>query len=253
MTTNLKTANILGVNVACTSIQDIIARVTAWTELDEQRTVMYVNAHIINIAKQDALFLEILNRADLVCCDGIGVVWAAKILGGCQLEKITGADWIYSFCESAERTGLRIYLLAGKPGIAMVAKQNLQNRYPGLKIVGVSDGYFVERNEQTVLTHITDTQPDLIFVGMGSPVQEKWINSNRDDVSAPVCWAVGALFDYVADVEPRAPKWMNASGLEWLWRLIHDPSGKWERYLFGIPRFVYRILREAIRTRRPGT
>ena len=252
MTTNFKTANILGVNVACTSAQEIIARVTAWTELDEQQTVMYVNAHIINIACQDALFLEILNRADLVWCDGIGVVWAAKILGGCQLEKMTGEDWIYSFCESAERTGLRIYLLAGKPGIAMVAKQNLQNLYPGLKIVGVSDGYFVERNEQSVLKHIKDTQPHVIFVGMGSPVQEKWISSNRDDVSAPVCWAVGALFDYVADVEARAPKWMIASGLEWLWRLILDPSGKWERYLLGNPRFVYRILREAIRTRGPG-
>ena len=246
----MKTTNVLGVDIACAAFQDILHFVGQWRVSGGQYTVLYANAHTINTACEDAEYRRILNQADLVYCDGMGAVWASSMLGGCRLEKNTGADWIVPFCEYAEHEGISLYLLGGKPGVAKIARQSLQNLYTTLKIVGISDGYFIDNSEQVVLHDIVEAQPDVVFVGMGSPTQEKWISRHREEITAPVCWGVGALFDYVAEVEPRVPSWMNAAGLEWLWRLILNPSGKWKRYLLGNPLFIYRVLRESFRSRK---
>jgi len=246
----VKTTNILGVEVACVGLLDILSCVGHLRTIGGRRAVFYVNAHCINTACDDAEYQQILNQADLVYCDGMGVVWASNMLGGCRLEKNTGADWIFPFCEFAEQKGISLYLLGGKPGVAKTVRQNLLNTYTALKIVGVSDGYFIENSEQVVLNDIKLLHPDVVLVGMGSPVQEKWISRHRGEIHAPVCWGVGALFDYVAEIEPRAPSWMSAVGLEWLWRLIVNPSGKWKRYLLGNPIFVYRVLMATFRLRR---
>ena len=212
------------------------------------RTVLYVNAHCLSIASTDSSYHRLLNRADLVYPDGISVVWAGRWLGSACLHKITGADWINNVCEGALNRGLRLYILAGKPGVPQAARAALLKRYPGLEIVGACDGFFIEKNEADVLNEINQTAPDIIFVGMGAPLQEKWIAAHRLEIHAPVCWAVGALFDYVAGVEPRVPAWLNSLAMEWLWRLLIDPAGKWRRYLIGNPLFLYRILRQKLKS-----
>ncbi len=251
---NLETVNILGVDVACLDVQGILDLVHKWSgpnaqaPLGTKYTILYVNAHCLNTACGDENYRRILNQADLVYSDGISVVWASRILGGCELHKMTGADWIDDFSARAENTalsdagGLRIYILAGKPGIAERASENLLKKYPGLQIVGACDGYFRQMSEAQILQDIAAKKPHILFVGMGIPVQEEWIAAHRQDIPAPVCWAVGALFDYVAGVEPRVPGWMNALALEWLWRLMIDPLGKWRRYILGNPLFAWHIL-----------
>ncbi|HEX7973595.1 MAG TPA: WecB/TagA/CpsF family glycosyltransferase [Anaerolineales bacterium] len=246
---NLESVNILGVQVASLDRNAMMDLVLGWADRgggDEgkcpARTILYVNAHCLNIASVDQNYRSLLNQADLVYPDGISVVWAGKLLHGCQMYKITGADWIYNFCEAAVRRCLRVYILAGKPGIAALAGANLERIYPGLQIVGARDGYFAEKSESEVLQELAQTSPDVVFVGMGVPRQEKWIADHRAEIATPVCWAVGALFDYVAGKEPRVPVWLNALALEWLWRLLIDPTGKWKRYLFGNPLFIFRIL-----------
>lgn len=234
--------NVLGVNVACLDVQGVLDLIQDWSERNERRTILYINAHCLNEAFEDSIYHRILNNAELVYSDGISVVWSARFLGGCRLHKMTGADWIFDFCQWAERNSIRTYILAGKPGIANKTKANLLERWTGLKIVGTCDGYFIEKSESDVLEEIAKTAPHVVFVGMGTPVQEKWIASHRDEIQAPVCWAVGALFDYVAGVEPRVPVWLNAIALEWLWRLIVDPGGKWRRYIIGNPLFVSRVV-----------
>lgn len=245
----LESTDILGVQVACLDQTGMMDLLEDWTTrrvgMESQiptRTIQYVNAHCLNIACNDPDYRSLLNRADLVYPDGISVVWAGRLLHSCQMYKITGADWIYNFCEIAVRQGLRIYILAGKPGIAALAGANLKKQFPGLQILGSRDGYFTEKSEAEILDEMIQTSPDVVFVGMGTPRQEKWIAAHRTEIAAPVCWAVGALFDYVAGIEPRVPAWLNALALEWMWRLFMDPRGKWKRYLFGNPLFILRIL-----------
>jgi N-acetylglucosaminyldiphosphoundecaprenol N-acetyl-beta-D-mannosaminyltransferase len=242
-----KTVDILGIEVACLDIPGLMAQVQDWCLGQHKRTIYYVNAHCYNIAWADPDYRRLLSQADLMYADGISVVWAGCFLSGSQLVKMTGADWLPYFCEIAQSSGLRIYIHAGKPGVAQLAGRNLRNKYPGLGIVGCSDGFFFEKNEAEVLSGINAAAPHILFVGMGVNVQEKWISAHREQIDAPVCWGVGALFDYVAGKERRVPHFMNALGLEWFWRLLMDPVGKWRRYLVGNSMFVYQVLRQKFR------
>jgi N-acetylglucosaminyldiphosphoundecaprenol N-acetyl-beta-D-mannosaminyltransferase len=242
----LNSVNILDVNVSCLDIKGIFACVKEWVEGDLRRTNLYVNAHCLNIANEDTYYRRLLNRADIVYADGISVVWCSRILGGCKLQKDTGADWIKDFCRFAEQESIRIYILVGGEGVAQKAKDNLLKSYPEIKIVGYGDGYFINKSEVQVLSEIRVLSPQVLFVGMGTPHQERWIFEHREEISAPVCWGVGALFDYVAGIKSRIPPWMGRVGLEWSYRLIVDPAGKWERYIIGNPRFVARIIRQKL-------
>ena len=247
----MNSVGILGVNVSCLDIEGIFARVKEWVEGDQRRTILYVNAHCLNIASEDTYYHRLLNQADIVYADGISVVWSSRILGGCKLKKNTNADWIGEFCLIAEQVSIQIYILAGEEGVAGKAKDNLLKEYPRIKIVGYGDGFFKGKSEIQVLNEIRTLSPHVLFVGMGTPRQEKWIFEHREEISAPVCWDVGALFDYISGKEPRVPHWLNAVGLEWFWRLLVDPVGKWERYVLGNPRFVIRILFQKLGFRFP--
>ncbi|NJP04340.1 MAG: WecB/TagA/CpsF family glycosyltransferase [Chloroflexaceae bacterium] len=248
--TPIITVDVLGVHVACVGTPQILHQVTIWAHQHDLRTIFYVNAHCLNVAYTHARYQQVLNQADLVYPDGISVVWAGRLLGGCRMQKATGADWIAPFCALAVQQQWRLYVLAGKPGIARQACSRLMQQWPGLNIVGMCDGFFHEKTEQEVLDDIRRTHPHVLFVGMGIPRQEIWLASHRHHIKTPVCWAVGALFDYVAGVEPRVPTWMNQLALEWLWRLIVDPTGKWRRYLIGNPLFVARIWHQKQLSRR---
>ena len=236
------TVTILNVHVACMKLEQLIQALHTWVNTSERHTISYVNAHCLNLASTNALYRETLNITNLVYADGIGVVWASTFLGGCPLEKMTGADWIDHICEAATVQKWRIYILASAPGVAATAVHNLQRRYPTIAIVGYCDGFFCAKSVASVLEEIQTTKPDILFVGMGSPQQELWVAQHRNQLQAQVCWTVGALFDYVAGVEARAPRWMRRLALEWCWRLIVDPRGKWKRFLVGIPMFVARLV-----------
>jgi N-acetylglucosaminyldiphosphoundecaprenol N-acetyl-beta-D-mannosaminyltransferase len=243
----MRVVNILDVPVSCCSREDLLSQVITWCREEQRRTITYVNAHCLNLAQSDPGYHQLLNQCDLVYADGVSVVWASRLLGGCPLEKITGRDWIYDFCRLAARRDIRVFILAGEPGIADRAGRVLRRQFPDLKVVGTHSGFLTERGQEAVLSQIEDASPDMIFVGMGAPLQEKWIWEHREEMSASVCWAVGALFDYVAGEEPPVPSWMERMALEWLWRFFVDPSGKWKRYLVGNPVFLFRLLRSLLR------
>jgi N-acetylglucosaminyldiphosphoundecaprenol N-acetyl-beta-D-mannosaminyltransferase len=236
---------ILGVRIACLDQAQLIEQALAWGEVGEQRTILYANAHSLNLAYEDPQFLQRLQRADLVYADGASLVWASRWLGGCTLHKLTGADWISPLASNASGCEVSIYMVGGRPGIADQAAINLRKRFPSLKIVGTSDGYFQAKSADQVIAEICETHPSIIFVGMGVRLQEEWIAMHQASTHACVWWGVGALFDFLAGTERRAPGWMNRSGFEWLWRLIMDPSGKWRRYLIGNPLFAYRVIRKS--------
>jgi N-acetylglucosaminyldiphosphoundecaprenol N-acetyl-beta-D-mannosaminyltransferase len=249
--------DILGVPVACLSRAGLLDTVGAWISQPQPRTVAYVNAHCMNLAYADADYRRMLNQADLVYPDGVGVVWAGRFLSGLHrcsipaMTKLTGADWLGDFCARAAQQGWRLYFLAGKAGVAQQAARQLQAQYPGLTVVGTHHGYISSNNMDVSDGNITDihvinkinaSRAQVVLVGIGVPLQEKWVSLHRSQIEAPVCWTVGALFDYVAGIERRVPTWMNAAGFEWLWRLAMNPRGKWRRYLLGNPLFVARVL-----------
>lgn len=236
--------NILGVRVDCIEKKTLLELVEEWSWQPRQRTIAYVNAHCLNVAYQDPVYRDFLNQTDLNYADGISVVWVSRLLGGPRLKKVTGRDWIGDFCNMAEKNRLRIYILAGKPGIARKAWENILDRHPAINIVGTCDGFFSEKSQAVAIREMNGKQAQVVFVGLGVGLQEKWIAENREDIAAPICWGVGALFDYVAGVERTVPAWMDRLGLEWLWRLMLDPSHKWKRYLIGNPLLVVRVLRQ---------
>jgi exopolysaccharide biosynthesis WecB/TagA/CpsF family protein len=224
----------------------MMEQVNEWARQFQRRTIVYVNAHCLNLASRDAVYRQILNQADIIYPDGIAVVWACRFLSGLRLQKITGREWIVDFCEQAIAHQLGVYILAGKPGVARRAAEKMLHRWPTLRICGCADGFFAEKSEGDIFQEIAISQPRVVFVGMGTPAQEKWVNAHRDEINAPVVWAVGALFDYIAGMERPVPPLLNTLALEWLWRLIMDPRGKWRRYVIGNPLFVARVLRQKL-------
>jgi N-acetylglucosaminyldiphosphoundecaprenol N-acetyl-beta-D-mannosaminyltransferase len=248
----LEYSKILGIEVACVSRTELLEQVRDWVSTalpgkGQVRTLSYVNAHCLNILSQDRDYLNHLRSFDLVYPDGIGAVWAGRWLDGRRLYKITGADWIFQFCELAQALGWGVYILGGKPGVAQKAEENLVSKFPTLRVLGARDGYFTASDMDGVIDEIAATRPDVLFVGLGVPLQETWIAQWKLQLPVKICWAVGALFDYVAGVEPRAPAWMRRFGLEWFWRLLVDPSGKWKRYLLGNPTFFAHVARQKFR------
>jgi len=246
MSSPWETVDVLGAPVACIDLQGLLEVALAWSGGAERRTALYVNAHALNSALQEPALLSAWQSADLVYADGVGVVWAARWLYGRRLEKLTSADWIHRLAAQAAPLGRRWFLLGGAPGVAELAGLRLEEAHPGVQIAGSYYGYFPDAATPAVLEMIRAAHPDLVFVGLGTPRQELWLTRQRAKIDAPLCWAVGALFDYLAGVERRVPAGMNRLGLEWLFRLGMDPRGKWRRYLLGNPRFVGRVLAQKL-------
>jgi exopolysaccharide biosynthesis WecB/TagA/CpsF family protein len=242
----METIEILGVKIACIDQQRLIEQALAWSQSPGQHIIHYANAHSLNLANKDAPFRALLNASDLVYADGISLAWSSRVLGGCRLHKLTGADWIWPLCARAASQGIGLYLLGGRPGVAQQAANSLLKIYPSLTIVGTADGFFQQKSPEQVAAEISAGKPRLVLVGLGAPQQAQWIAAHHAALPAGVWWGVGALLDFAAGVEQRVPGWMNRLGLEWLWRLSQDPAGKWRRYLLGNPLFVVRVLSQWI-------
>ena len=245
-TTAVKTVDVLGAPVACIDLQELLQTALVWSGETQPRTLMYANAYALNTAVHEPALLEAWQAADLLYADGVSVVWAARWLYNQRLEKMTGADWIVRLAALSASLHRRWFILGGSPGVAELAGLQLAQEHPGLQVVGSYSGYFAEAETPHVLDLIRQARPDLLFVGLGTPRQELWLSRHRAQIEVPLCWAVGALFDYVADAERRVPPWMNQLGLEWFYRLWVNPRGKWRRYILGNPLFVGRVLAQKL-------
>ncbi len=200
--------------------------------------VCYVNAHIWNLARRDESFHEVLRTADVLYADGMSLVWASRLFGDPLPARLSSADYVEAFAQACQARGVSVYLLGGAQDVARRAADRLSALTLGLRVVGSHDGYFTASDSIDVIDRINEARPDVLLVGMGSPRQECWSAEHAPALDVPVIWSVGALFDYLADVEPRAPQWMCRHGLEWAFRLGADPFGKASRYLVGGPVFV---------------
>jgi N-acetylglucosaminyldiphosphoundecaprenol N-acetyl-beta-D-mannosaminyltransferase len=206
------------------------------------------NAQHINNLQKDALFREIYSKAFLAIPDGMSIVWAAKFLKTPVTEKVSGSNLFEKLCEIGASKPLRIFLLGGRPHAADRAAKVLEYRYPGLEIVGThcpAYGFEADPVEIDLIARkIAAADPNLLFVGLGSPKQEKWIYANYRQLQVPVSIGIGVSFEFVAGMVKRAPLWMQNAGLEWLFRLLTEPKRLWKRYVLGNPMFIFLMLRQ---------
>jgi N-acetylglucosaminyldiphosphoundecaprenol N-acetyl-beta-D-mannosaminyltransferase len=211
------------------------------------RTVGYLNAHMVNLAADDATQRERLNRFDLLYADGQSVVWAARFLGLEVPERLTAGDFLAPFCQRCVERGLRLFLIGGQAGVAEETARLWSEAAPGLQVVGTAHGFLNETQEAALIETIVHAAPDVILIGMGSPRQEIWVERWAAALAPARLWCVGALFEYSGQDRPRAPHWMRRLGLEWLFRLALEPARLWKRYLIGNPLFIGRVLCAAVK------
>jgi N-acetylglucosaminyldiphosphoundecaprenol N-acetyl-beta-D-mannosaminyltransferase len=246
-------AKVLGVSVDPVTPQELNTAIGRLVDARAHALVLNVNAHCLNLAQEIPWLLEMLNDADLVFCDGVGVQFAARILGEGSLQRITYADYLWQFAAVAEARGYSFFFLGAKPGVAQSAADNLRARYPRLQIVGTHHGYFEKRvgseENDAVIAAINAVKPNILMVGFGMPLQERWLLENWDSIQADVALTGGGVFDYISGRLMRSPMWMTEHGLEWLGRLIIEPRRLWRRYLIGLPVFVVRVLKAWVRLR----
>lgn len=236
------TINLLGIDIDALDTTGLRDKIVAFTQTKTARTVMYVNADCMLIARKNKQYQHVLNQADLVYADGVGVVWGAKLWGHSLPGRSTGADFMPDFCQTFADIGLRLFFLGASPGVAEQAAKQLRKKIPNLLITGTHHGYFTPEQEQEVITKIQSAKPDIVVVGLGAPYQEFWISEHADTLGGTVLWGVGGLFDFLSGNTKRGPQWLLDHGFEWLCRLLTEPKRLWRRYLIGNTTFIFYLL-----------
>jgi len=244
---------ILGVGVDPLEVGELHRRLARAVRREEHALFLNVNAHALNLLYEDEELRSFFGRAQVVFCDGAGVMLAARLLGRRIPERITYADWIWRLASLAAAEGFTLYFLGGRPGVADEAARNLRRLNPGLKVRGTHHGYFDHRagspQNEAVIKQINAASPDILLVGMGMPLQERWLMENWERIDARVALTGGAVFDYASGRLRRGPRLLTDNGLEWLARLFIEPRRLWRRYLIGNPLFLWRVLRQRSRGR----
>lgn len=206
--------------------------------------VVTANAELVVRAAEDHEVGEIVAAADLVVPDGVGVLWAGSIKGAGFPGRVPGVELMEALVQQSVSEGWRVALYGATPGIAEKAAKELGKRYPGFKPAACWHGFLSESEEQIMLTQLQEIQPDIVFVALGAPRQERWIWAHKRQLPHTVLMGVGGSFDVFAGKVRRAPRWMCELGLEWLFRLIQEPSRF--RRMLALPRFVILVLREKL-------
>lgn len=234
----METVNILGVHVNKYTMDEAVNKASSLLESDSMSMIFTPNSEILLYASNNPEFTSVLNSADMIIPDGIGVVYGAKILGSPLPERVAGYDLVCNLFPVMAKKGQSVYLLGAKPGVAELAAKNLSEKYPGLVIAGTHDGYFKEDDE--VIESINNASPDFLMVCLGFPKQENWIYKNREKLNARLAIGAGGCLDVFAGTVQRAPEFYCKHGLEWLYRLIKQPS-RFVRML-ALPKFGLKVL-----------
>jgi len=245
-------AEFLGIGISVVDLPELLAVLMDRAASATRTLVNNVNVHALNLAARQPEFADILNRSEVVFCDGFGVKLGAKLVGLTLGQRMTPPDWIDAFFEQCRARGFSVYMLGDRQAVVDAVAKEAQRRFPGLKIAGRRSGYFdMEGPENArIVAEIAGADPDFILTGMGMPRQEVWADRSLPRLKRGVVIATGALFRWYTGVEQRAPKWMTDNGLEWLARLARRPRQHFHRYVTGNTVFLLRTMRYALRRRR---
>ena len=238
-------ANVLGVGISAINLDLALAAVARALEDQTKGYVCVTGVHGVSEAQEDPAFRAILNRSFLTTPDGMPTVWMGRWQGFRQMRRVYGPDLMLRVCEFTQTRGYTHFLYGGAPGVAEALKSRLEERFRGLKIVGTYTPPFRPLNpaeEQQLQRLVGELKPDIFWVGLSTPKQEKFMAQYWQALEATLFFGVGAAFDFHAGRTRQAPRWMQRSGLEWLFRLGCDPGRLWKRYLKNNPLFLFRAL-----------
>jgi N-acetylglucosaminyldiphosphoundecaprenol N-acetyl-beta-D-mannosaminyltransferase len=236
--------NIVGTRVSKTSYREVVQLCLEWARTKDTQRSRYVcvtSVHGIIASRDDAELARALKDADIVTPDGMPVVWAMRSFGVARQERVYGPTLMLHLCEEAARSGLRIYLYGALGKTLEDLSRRLRARYAGLKIAGCYSPPFrplTDEEENEVRGSIMASGADILFVGLSTPKQEKWMRAHCDSIPGLTMIGVGAAFDIHAGRVRQAPGWMQQRGLEWLFRLLIEPARLWRRYVLITPRFL---------------
>lgn len=231
---------ILGVGVDSVTMAEAVAQVENLIAMRKNSIVATANAEMLMMATQDAELKKILNGAELVVADGAGTVWAAHYLGYEMPERVAGFDLVQEIMKISPAHDYKIFLFGAAPGIADKAKLKAEQLYPGIKIVGVRNGFFSADDEPEIIAQIKNSKADILLAALGVPKQEKFLSKYKDKLNIPLSIGVGGTFDVMAGAVKRAPLWMQKAKLEWLFRAMLQPSRAGR--LIALPKFVFKVI-----------
>jgi len=200
----------------------------------------------------DKDYKEVLNGAGMVTPDGMPLVWIAKMKGNKEIGRTYGPDLLLALCEKGQNKGTKHYFYGGTESTCGLLKNVLKGKFLHINIVGHYAPPFKPlhgQEDQEVINEINRANPDILWVGLGSPKQDYWMVEHRQCLDVPVIIGVGAAFDFIAGVKKQAPRWIQRSGLEWLFRLYCEPKRLWRRYLLGNTQFIYFLIKHSLKSR----
>lgn len=257
MTSRTSRVNILGVGVSAINMAQALDTIEQWIAQRESpcgsRYVCVSGVHGVMESQRDVALKRIHNAAGLVTPDGMPLVWLSRLHGFAHVERVYGPDLMLALCARSVERGYGHFFYGGADGIPERLTQRLGARFPELRIAGCFSPPFrplTEGEDAAIVQRINDSGADIVWVGLSTPKQERWMHEHAGRIRAPVLIGVGAAFDFHAGVKQQAPRWMQRSGLEWVFRLCTEPRRLWRRYLINNPLFIWEVLLQAVGTRR---
>lgn len=238
------TVRIMDVRIFKLGFDEAFMKFVKFSKGNKLRMIFTPNTEMLMIANEDKEFENILNESDLNIPDGYGLILASKINQLGIVEKIAGIDFMTKILEYCNRTGASIFILGGSEGVAEEAIKGIESAYKNIEIKGSHNGFFGEQEEYHIIDKINEKKPDILFVALGAPKQEKWIYKNKSLLDVKVAMGVGGSIDVWAGLSKRAPKIFINSGLEWFHRLIKQPSRIIR--MMVIPKFIIKIYYDKI-------
>ena len=246
--------NVLGVQVSSINLVQAVATIDHWIkERSSPRYVCVTGVHGVMESQKDPELRRIHNAADMVTPDGMPLVWLNRLYGQKHVSRVYGPDLMLRICELSRQRQLTHFLYGGAPGVALDLKRSLEERFPGLRVVGTFTPPFrplSPAEESDLLRSVAETKPDIFWVGLSTPKQEKFMAEYWQKLEARLFFGVGAAFDFHTGRIPQAPRWMQRCGLEWLFRLKCEPRRLWKRYCKNNPLFLLRAMAQLLRIRK---
>jgi N-acetylglucosaminyldiphosphoundecaprenol N-acetyl-beta-D-mannosaminyltransferase len=239
--------DVLGVHISAVNRARALAAIAHWIDRRDRHYVCVTGVHGVMESQRDPELLAIHNASGLTVPDGRPMLWAGQFSGlGEQTGQVRGSDLMLDVCQTAAERGWTSYFYGGKDGVPELLAEKLKARFPGLRVVGTYSPPFralTPEEDEAIVAEINRLNPDLVWVGLSTPKQERWMAAHRDRIDAPAMFGVGAAFDMHAGLVVKCPPILQRLGLEWLFRLTQEPKRLWKRYLTNNPRFVLGVLR----------
>ena len=245
----LPRSNVIGFPVSALSFDQQVSTILEWAGARLSKVVCVSNVHMLMEGHWHSDFSTVLSKADLLTPDGMPLVWVASLMKGSSQERVAGMELMQSLCQQAEVLGISVFLFGSTSEILLKIKEQLAKEFPSLKIAGMVSPPFrplsVEEDKQ-IVDEVNQSGAGLVFVSLGCPKQERWMGQHRGEVKA-VMVGLGGAFNVYAGIKQWAPAWVRDNGLEWLYRLAHDPRRLWKRYARTIPPFMFLVLKQIVK------